>query len=135
MGLYESSLQMIYDRLVAEIPSSINIFSYAPAQTEGKPDQDFPYIVFGLDGARTWDTDDTLGKELDIYFHIWSRYKGAKETREIMDHIYSALHRAPLSATGVRVIDCLEAFTQTYQDPDGKTMHGISRYRLTIQEE
>lgn len=135
-SLSEDALQEVYDKLVGDMRTSgINIYTYVPGMPEGKPDSDFPYIVLGLDGMRPWDTDDKVGKVLDIYCHIWSRYKGAKETREIIDQIYSSLHRATFPSPPFHLVDCIEAFSQVYQDPDGKTMHGISRYRLTIQEE
>lgn len=130
----EKLLNLVYSELNGAI-SGVGIYSFVPGQDEGEPDEDFPYIVIGLDGGRPFDTDSHLGKVFDIYLHIWSRYKGAKEVREIMDQIYARLHRAQLSASGVNIIDSLEVFSQVYLEPDGKTMHGIVRYRTTVTEE
>lgn len=130
----ELVLQMVYEKINGSSISA-GVYSRVPAQPEGQPDSDFPYIVIGLDGTRSWDTDDQLGYVFDLYFHVWSRYEGALEVRQIHDQLYSLFHRGSLSKTGLRVVDCLMAFSQVYEDPDGKTMHGISRYRLTVEEE
>ena len=125
---------MIYDALVAGTIGA-SVYDSPPGQAEGLPLANFPYVVIGLDGSRAWDTDDLLGKDIDIYLHVWSRYKGTVEARRILDHIYSTLHRGTLSITGLHVVDCLLAFTQIYLDPDGVTHHGICRYKLLVQEE
>jgi hypothetical protein len=130
----ELSLKMIYDALVAGSIGA-TVYDYVPPQSEGKPLLNFPYVVIGLAGSRPWDTDDLLGKDIDIYLHIWSRYKGTVEMRRIMDHIYSTLHRGNLSITGLHVVDSLLAFSQIYLDPDGVTHHGICRFKLLVQEE
>lgn len=126
--------KMIYQKLLTA-GTGATISDSPPPQPEGQPNSAFPYIVFGLDAGRSWDTDDELGKDVDIYFHLWSRYKGTLEMRRMMDHIYSAFHRGNLSINGLHVVDCLFSYSSQYLDPDGRTRHGICRYRLTVQEE
>jgi hypothetical protein len=52
----------------------------------------------------------------------------------LMGEAYSILHRASLTKTGYNVVDCLFEFSETFVDVDGRTRHGVQRYRLTVQE-
>lgn len=112
-----------------------NIYDDVPYLPEGMPSQNFPYVVIGDDTTAPWDTDETLGKEVNITLHIWSRAAGFKETKLIMGNIYDTLNRGSLSKAGYNVVDCLCEFTETVRDPDGETRHGIMRFKLTIQKE
>lgn len=112
-----------------------NVYDDVPYLPEGMPGQNFPYVVIGDDTTAPWDTDETLGKEVNITLHIWSRAAGFKETKLIMGNIYDTLNRGSLSKAGYNVVDCLCEFTETVRDPDGETRHGIMRFKLTIQKE
>ena len=132
--MHSLALELIYDTLTGYAGlSGTDIFSYVPGLPEGKPDEDFPYIVIGRDSARPFDTDSWNGLDLDIYVHVWSRYEGPKETLELMDHIYTALHRTDLSITGHTVVLNDLAFSQVLA-PENKTFHGVVRFRLIITE-
>jgi len=93
----------IYTQLVAEV-SGATVYDDVPGQSEGMPDESFPYIVIGEDNVVSWDTDDVLGGTVLSTLHIFSRYEGKKEIKAIMAEVYDALHRqaASLSATGYR---------------------------------
>jgi len=128
--------QAIYSRLTNEV-NSATIYDDVPALPEGKPLQDFPFVVIGQDYGTDWDTDDTEGGEISVVLHIFSRYEGMKETKQIMQEIYQALHRqaANLSATGYRFVDVLHEFTDTFVDSDGRTRHGVCRFIITVEKE
>lgn len=97
-------------------------------------DATFPYIVIGDDTGVQWDTDDTLGAESTLTIHVWSRKAGRKETKEIMQLIYDALHRQELDITGMHSVVCQWEFSETLLDPDGVTRHGVTRYRSIARE-
>ena len=101
---------------------------------EGVPATGFPYCVIGHDTARAWDADDLLGAQVTVTLHFWSRADRFRLVKELMGEAYGLLHRAAPVVAGFRVIDCLWEFGETLTDPDGKTKHGVQRYRLTIQE-
>lgn len=126
----------IYTRLVAEV-SSATTYDDVPGLPEGLPDTDFPYIVVGEDYALPWDNDDQLGNNVYVQLHIWSRYQGKKEVKEIMGDIDAALNRqaANLSAAGFAFLDCLLDYSAVFSESDGKTRHGVCRYKLTMQKE
>jgi hypothetical protein len=110
------------------------VFDSAPFQPEGKPNASFPYCVIGSDTLVPWETDDRQGAEVTITLHFWSRARGMKQVKALMDQAYGLLNRAALTRTGYTIIDCLFEFGETMDDPDGQTKHGVQRYRLTIRE-
>lgn len=109
------------------------VFDTAPYQPEGAPNDAFPYCLIGDATISPFDTDDTLGGIVTVTIHFWSRAKGAKQVKGLMDEAYSLLHRASISKVGYNVLDCLFEFGESMDDPDGVTKHGVQRYRLTIQ--
>lgn len=127
------SRTMIYNALLGNV-SGVSIYDHVPFEPEGAPDDNFPYGTVGDAEATPWDTDDTLGAEVETTVHMWSRYKGRKEVDEALDAIYGLLHRAALTVAGHRVVDCLFTFSDVFVEEDGITRHGIIRFRLTIQE-
>lgn len=95
----------------------------------------FPYIVIGGDTVRDWSTDTASGGDVDVTIDVWSRYDGKKETKQIQEAIYNALHRQSLTVPGHEFIGC--DFTQeqpVLMDPDGHTYHGVSEFRVFIDE-
>lgn len=126
----------VYARLAAQV-SSATTYDDVPDLPDGMPDSDFPYIVIGEDVANPWDTDDQLANTVLITLHVFSRYQGKKECKEIMADIYTALNRqaANLSATGYRFVDCLYDFGEVIDEDDGATRHGVCRYKILIEKE
>lgn len=116
-------------------PISAGVYDDVPYLPEGMPRENFPYVVIGDDTTAAWDTDDTLGKEITITIHIWSRASGFKETKSIMGEVYDILNRLTIVKADYNVVDCLCEFSQALRDPDGETRHGVTRFRLTIQKE
>ena len=134
-GFFLPVQKAVYDRLVAQV-NSATTYDDVPQLPDGQPSADFPYIVIGDDYGESWDTDDTLGNEVEITLHVWSRYPGKKEAKEIMQDIYTALNRqqANLSAAGYRFVDCLHSFSDIFDEDDGKTRHGLCRYIILVEE-
>lgn len=128
--------EAVYTRLTNQI-NSATIYDDVPALSEGQPEENFPFIVVGQDYGTDWDTDDTLGGEINTVLHIFSRYEGNKQVKQIMQDCYNALHRKAdqLTATGYRFVDCIHEFTDSFTDSDGRTRHGVCRFIITVEEE
>lgn len=107
---------------------SVPVFDHTPQ------DSPYPYVVIGDDTSVPWDTDDSLGTEATVTVHVWSRYRGRAEVKELLEHIYDALHRQDIAIAGVDVIESIAEFQQTIVESDGLTRHGIIRFRLTVDE-
>lgn len=107
--------------------------TYSMTRPEGPnplPDSVFPYVVFGTTGAGDgeYTTHDAECEDSNTTVHIWSRYKGKKEVYEIFALMKTLLHRQSLSLPGSsRVVRMRLRLVSVFQDPDGKTMHGVVR--------
>jgi hypothetical protein len=133
MSFETAAQQIVYTALAGNITA--NVYDDVPYLPEGMPRNNFPYVVIGDDDTSAWDTDDTLGKEIDISIDIWSRAAGFKQTKAIMGEIYDILNRGALTKTGYNIVDCLCTESQALRDPDGITRHGVMVFKLTIQKE
>tara|TARA_R100000734_G_C3319162_1_gene114470 strand:+ start:1984 stop:2385 length:402 start_codon:yes stop_codon:yes gene_type:complete len=89
----------------------------------------YPFITLGEETAIDYSTNNLVGAETTINIHVWSRYKGSKETKEILDKIHDLLHDVNLSVTGVNLINLRFEYSDIMRDPDGITRHGVMRFR------
>ena len=92
----------------------------------------FPYVAIGESTALDYGTKDSHGSENTITLHVWSRYKGSKETKNIMDRLHDLLHNYNLSVSGANLINIRFEFSDLIRDPDGITRHGIIRFRAVL---
>ena len=103
-----------------------SVFDDVPESTS------FPYVVLGEDNIQESGTKDVDGTDTTLTLHIWSEYKGSKETKEIMDRIHDLLHDSSLSVSGFNLINLRFEFSDIMRDPDGKTRHGVMRFRAVL---
>jgi hypothetical protein len=132
MSFETAAQEIIYATLNGAI--SCDVYDDVPFLPEGAPDDAFPYVVIGDDTHTSWDNDDIVGTSATITLHFWSRYQGRKEVKSLMGEARGLLNRASLSKAGYKIVDCLFEFSESFTDPDGRTRHGVQRYRLTLQE-
>ena len=92
----------------------------------------YPFVELGNETAIDYSTKDVDGAEFTMTLHVWSQYAGAKETKQIMDRIYDLLHNSSLTVTGFNLINLRFEFSDIMRDPDGKTRHGVMRFRAII---
>ena len=128
----------IYQALTASAPLMVlvkGIFDNVPQLDEREdPDARFPFVVIGDDDVNEDDTDTSRGFLVEVEIHAWSRKRGRKEIKEIQGLVYEALHRQTLNVAGYHFVDCFFDESETKLDPDGKTRHGISIFRISITE-
>ena len=103
-----------------------SVFDDVPEETA------FPLVVLGEDTTVDFSTKDLVGSETTINIDIFSRYRGSKETKNIMDRIHTLLHDSSLTVSGVNLINLRFEFSDVIRDPDGITRHGIMRFRAII---
>ena len=98
-------------------------------------DSAFPYIVIGGDSVLDMSTDTSSGGDISVTIDVWSRYDGKRETKRIQAAIYRALHRATLTVPDHEFIGCdFDQEQPVTLDPDGHTYHGVSSFRVLIDE-
>ena len=95
-------------------------------------DTSYPYITIGEDNISEFGTKDLDGTTSTMTIHIWSEYKGSKETKQIMDRIHDLLHDSSLSVSGFNLINMRFEFSDIMRDPDGITRHGVMRFRAVL---
>jgi len=116
----------IYTRLASVL--SVDVWDDVPQQPE------FPYVVIGDDTAVDWSADAYIGTDATLTIHVWSRQSGRSETKAIQQEIDEALNRFELVVDGLDVVTLHREFSQTMLDPDGRTRHGVQRFRLLGHE-
>ena len=94
----------------------------------------YPYVVIGEATARDFDCKSSDGMEQTLTIHTWSRYRGLRETKQIMAEVVKALDQANLSIVGHSLVLLRFEFSATLLDPDGLTRHGVQRFRAITQQ-
>ncbi len=89
----------------------------------------YPFITLGEETAIDYSTNNLVGAETTINIHVWSRYKGSKQTKQIMDKVHDLLHDVSLTVSGVNLINLRFEYSDIMRDPDGITRHGVMRFR------
>jgi hypothetical protein len=98
-------------------------------------DAALPYVMTGDDSARDWSADDLSGVETTLSIHVWSRYAGRREGKEIMAEIKRALHEQSVAPLGHRLVLLRWEFAASFLEQDGLTRHGVMRLRSLTHEE
>lgn len=93
----------------------------------------FPYLTFGQSTARDWSTGTEEGSEHVLTLHVWSQSKGKKQAHEIMNAVRAVLHDQPLTLAGHRLVNLRHEFSESRREPDGDTIHGITRFRAVTE--
>lgn len=94
--------------------------------------QAFPYVVIGEDVTTPGPLIDIDSEEIDTTIHVWSRYAGKMEAKELMATVKAALHDQPLAVDGQTLVLLRFAFETLFLEPDGLTRHGVLRFRALL---
>jgi hypothetical protein len=133
----ESIRQAIYDALAGEIMlgnAVVPVYDDVPQPVDGGVSSAFPYVVIGDTTYAPWDTDTEQGAEATITIHTWSRYSGRREVMLIHDEIYRLLHRVDIQVDCSHTVGCDFEQSDSFLDSDGETRHGVTRYRLIVDQ-
>jgi len=106
-----------------------------PQPADSGSDDQFPYVVIGDDTHIPFDTDNSVGADTTITIHVWSRYSGRKQVKEIQGAIYDVLHRQTISVAGFSLVGIDWLQSQSFLDSDGLTRHGVQTFRITVEED
>ena len=85
----------IYDALDGD--STFAIFSNQMYMISFQKMPAFPYVKLGEETSVDNGTKTLQGNEHTLVIHTFSRYRGSKETKEIMSRIYALLHESSLT--------------------------------------
>lgn len=122
----------IYSRLNSQL--NVPIYDAVPQAVDAGDNTAFPYVTIGDDSAGEFDTDTSNGFDTDCTIHVWSRYRGRREVKEIQQAIYDALHLHDLAVSGYHTVMVLFQSADSFMDADGITRHGVSIFRIVTEE-
>ncbi len=125
--------QAIYSALTASAPLKAYIGDPARVFDDVPPGTDFPYLTLGQGTVTDWSTSSDVGFEHRLTLHAWSRYGGRREVKEIMSQVHALLHDANLALVDHTLINLRFVFSDVFRDPDGRTYHGVMRYRAVTE--
>jgi hypothetical protein len=97
------------------------------------PGANFPYIAFGAISVQPHDTKTEIGFEQILTLDIWSRYRGSKEAKDIMQACYDALHRATLSVSNEVFLLSEFHSADLVLESDGLTYRAAARFSIITQ--
>lgn len=125
--------EAVYSALTASAALQALIGNPARVYDVVPPAAVFPYVTLGDISIRDFDTKDRLGFEQLHVIHVFSRSRGRKELKQVMQTIYDVMHRTNVSVTGADLVNCQLLSALTQQDNDGLTLRGTLRFRIVVQ--
>jgi hypothetical protein len=105
-----------------------------PHVFDGAPQsRTFPYVTFAQTRVVDWSTGSEAGDEHLLTLHVWSRAAGKKEVHVLITALREALHEAPLTLDGHRLVNLRHEFSEIRREPDGETWRGLVRLRAVTE--
>lgn len=125
--------QAIYNALAASSEVQALLGNPPRVYDHVLPNVAFPYVAFGAIVAKPYDDKDRTGFEQTVTLDIWSRYRGSKEAKDILQAVYDALHRAALTVSGQTFLSCEFAGADLTQESDGLTYNAKAHFDVITQ--
>jgi hypothetical protein len=132
-GSLFAAQEAVYARLMSDAPLQALIGDPARIYDLVPPDAAFPYLTLGDVTVREFDTKDRTGFEQTFLLHVWSRQRGRKELKAILQAVFDRLHQSALSVTGADAVSCQFLSCSVGAENDGLTLHGVMRFRIVVQ--
>lgn len=114
---------------------SVPVYDAVPQAIDSGDDAEFPYITIGDDSFTEFDTDTSEGFDTETTVHVWSRYRGRSEVKELQQLIYDALHLQTIAVQGQHFVMALFQNATSFVDADGLTRHGVITFRIVTEDE
>ena len=133
--------QAIYSRLNDSSITSLLSTAYSPLvpifslgsvpqSADSELDTAFPYLTFYAVSITPFDDKDRVGGSAVVQIDVWARTLSDLAVNQIGDAIDARIRRQPLSITGATHITSELITSQLLDDPDGKTKHLVTQYRV-----
>jgi hypothetical protein len=133
--------QAIYNRLNDASVTSLLSTAYAPLvpifslgsvpqSADSESDLAFPYLTFYAVSITPFDVKDKVGGSAIVQIDTWARSLSDLAVNQIGDAIDARLRRQALSISGATHITTELVTSQLLDDPDGKTKHLVTQYRV-----
>jgi Protein of unknown function (DUF3168) len=93
----------------------------------------FPYVSLARVENRPADSSGTEAIETNVTLHVWSRYGGRAEALDVIGALREALHDAPLTIAGRKLVYLFASFSDVFRSGDGQTTLGVLRLRALTE--
>lgn len=124
----------VYTALAADsgvqalLGSPVRVYDHVP------PDATFPFLTLGAVQAEGFDTKERVGTRQTVVLHVWSRYRGSREVKNILSVVHDLLHLGNFAVAGHELAACRWRSAETLLDDDGLTRHGVAQYEIITQK-
>lgn len=128
--------QAIYEALAADWALSDIINGVYDTVPDGAP---LPLITIGEFTSVDDSTMSIPGQNHTVTIHSWSEGESRLELKTIMAEVIRILHDQEITLGGSpqihHLINIRWEFSETFKDPDGRTLHGVQRFRIVTDED
>lgn len=97
------------------------------------PNPVLPYATLGRVESRPSESSGVAAIEHGVTLHVWSRYGGRAEALDAIGALRAALHDAPLTLAGRRLVFIYAVFSDVFRSGDGRTTHGVLRLKALTE--
>lgn len=95
----------------------------------------FPIVTIGECNILDYSTESFDGEEVIQFIHVWSKYKGKKECKEILNMVLEIVFRDLKELSDGFEIDLIKRESiEIIDDPDVNLKHGVIELRLKVRE-
>jgi hypothetical protein len=120
------------DGLVGHAPL-VEVLGGPKIWDEPPRDAAFPYVTLGEARVTDWSTGSSSGHEHALTLHVWSRQGGQTEAQVVAGEIIAALEQVPIEPVGQRLVNLRFATADIRREDDGRTFHGVVRFRAVTE--
>lgn len=93
-----------------------------------------PYVVIGEQTASDYGSSAGDAQTHSLTLHVWTDGSSAAQScLTIMAALRDVLHGADLALSTGHLVYLRQEWSETMQDPDGVSQHGIMRYRALTE--
>lgn len=126
--------QAVYQRLTSDAALMARVKGVFDSVPSG---QSMPYITIGDATGSPYRAFGVYGEECTLTLHIWSDYKGFKETGEILAELDRLLADTSFEVTGWGTASSFYDFSETLREGDDtlELRHVPVRYRIILQKQ
>ena len=93
-----------------------------------------PFVTIGEFTVIDGSTQSIDGQELTLNVHSWDQEQSTRRLKQMMAAVLAALHDTDLELDDdeLAVVNCRFLSSVILRDPDGKTVHGVQRFKIVV---
>jgi hypothetical protein len=128
-----AAVDEIHEAVYEALTGDATLMAIVTGVYSNVPDaQAYPYVEIGETTSNSVDSLDKQKRAVVVTIHSWSRYQGQKQCWQIIARLETLLHRTAVSVDGVTLERAWVESSNVFQDPDGETYHGVTRFAIQV---